>query len=68
MNFIICQKFIQHIWKTISEIGINASKKVIHKAAKSTGEFLENKIADVVAKLYNNKILKPDEIQEMLKK
>ena len=34
------------------------SKKVIHKAAKSTGEFLRNKIAEAVTKSSNNKIVK----------
>ena len=35
-----------------------ASKKVVHKAAEATGEFIENKIADVLAKLNNDKIVK----------
>ena len=33
-------------------------KKVIHKAAKATGEFKGNKITEAVAKSNNNKILK----------
>ena len=48
------------------------SRKVVHKSAEATGEFLGNKITDAVAKSNNNKIVKPnqvtDEIQEMLKK
>ena len=39
------------------DTGINASKEVVHK----TGEFLENKKADAVAKLHDNKIVKADE-------
>ena len=44
--------------------GINASKKVTHKAFERTGEFLGNKIADEVTKLYDDKIRN----QETLKK
>ena len=39
------------------DTGINASKEVVHKI----GEFLENKKADAVAKLHDNKIVKADE-------
>ena len=35
---------------TATKTGIDASKKVIHKAADAPGEFLGNKIADAVAK------------------
>ena len=41
-----------------------ASKKVVHKA----GEFIGNKIADEVTNSNDNKILKTDKNQEMLKK
>ena len=45
-------------WKQLLHAGINAWKtantKVIHKAAEATGEFLGNKIADIVTNLYNN--------------
>ena len=40
--------------KQLLDTWINASKKVIHKAAEATGEFLGNKIADIVTNLYNN--------------
>ena len=49
--------------KKLFDTALNAlkttSKNVVHK----TGEFLRNKIADVVTNLYNNKIVKtkPDE-------
>ena len=45
------------------DTGINTSKKVIHKAVKTTGKFLGNKIADAVTNSYNDKIVqrKPDE-------
>ena len=46
------------------DTGINASKEVVHKI----GEFLENKKADAVAKLHDNKIVKADKKQQMLKK
>ena len=36
----------------------NASKKVVHKAAEETSEFIGNKIVDAVAKLNDEKILK----------
>ena len=37
---------------------INPSKKVIHQAAKVTGELLEDKIADTVNKTNEVKIMK----------
>ena len=36
----------------------DSQKKVVHKAAKATAEFLENDIADAVGKLNNDKIVK----------
>ena len=36
----------------------NAPKKVVHKAAEETSEFIGNKIVHAVAKLNNEKILK----------
>ena len=41
------------------DTAINAFKKVIHKAAKPTGKFLENKIGEAIIKLSDNKIVKP---------
>ena len=38
--------------KQLLDTGINTSKKVIHKAAEATGEFLRNKIADAVSIVY----------------
>ena len=38
-----------------------ASRKVAHKAAVATRDFLGTKIADAAAKSYNNKIVKSDE-------
>ena len=35
--------------------------KVLYKAAKATGEFLGNKIADAVIKSNNDTIVKPNE-------
>ena len=46
------------------DTGINASKEVVHKI----GEFLENKKADAVAKLHDNKIVKADEKTNVEKK
>ena len=43
-----------------TKIGINVSKKVIHKAAEATCEFLRSKIAHAVAN-FDDKIMKPDE-------
>ena len=40
------------------DAGINASKKVIHEAAKVTGELLEDKIAHAVNKSNDVKIMK----------
>ena len=47
------------------DTGINASKKVIDKVAEATGDYIENKIADVVAKSYNNKIVKIKPVEEI---
>ena len=41
------------------DTAINAFKKVIHKAVKPTGKFLENKIGEAIIKLSDNKIVKP---------
>ena len=50
--------------KTKLDAPKTASKKVVHKAAEATGEFIGNKIADKIEKP------KPiiDEIQEMMQK
>ena len=40
------------------------SKKVVHKSAEATGEFLGNKITDAVAKLNNDKIVKPKQVTD----
>ena len=56
--------------KQLLNTGVNASKKVIHKAAKETGYFLGNKITDAVTKSNDNKTLKTEHVinvQEMLK-
>ena len=36
--------------------GTNASKKLIHKAAEAAGEFLGNKIAETLAKSYDDRV------------
>ena len=41
------------------DTAINAFEKVIHKAAKPTGKFSENKIAEAITKSSDNKIVKP---------
>ena len=51
-----------------------ASKTLIYKAAEATGEFIENKTAEAVAKLNNDKIVKtkhlihesPRSVEEMI--
>ena len=40
------------------------SKKVVHKSAEATGEFLGNKITDAVAKSNNDKIVKPKQVTD----
>ena len=44
--------------KQLLDTGVNASKKVIHKAANGTGKSLGNKIADTVTKSNDDKIMK----------
>ena len=43
-----------------------ASKRVIHKAVEATSEFIGNKIADTVAKLDDNKIVKTKSAEEII--
>ena len=50
--------FVRKYKKQLLDTGINVSKKVINKAAKATGEFLGNKIANVVTASNNDKIEK----------
>ena len=52
--------------KQLLDREINASKKVIHKAAKATGEFLGNKTADAVAKSSDLKIVKTKPVHEIV--
>ena len=53
----LAEKYGKQLLDTAKKAGINASKKVIHKTAEATGEFLENNIVDAVAKLCNDKIV-----------
>ena len=48
------------------DIGINAFKIVIHKAANATGDFLGNKIVDEVAKSYYDKVMKTKPVQKII--
>ena len=52
--------------KRLLDIEINASKKVIHKVAQATGEFIGNKINDAIAKLHDNKIVKTKSVEEII--
>ena len=44
--------------KQLLDTGVNASKKVVHKAANGTGKSLGNKIVDTVTKSNDDKITK----------
>ena len=48
------------------DTGINTSKKLIHKATEAVSEFIRNKIADAVAKSYNDKIVKTKPVEEII--
>ena len=48
--------------KQLLETGLDASKNVVHKA----GEFLENKISDVVTKSKDYNIEKQEPVEEMI--
>ena len=48
--------------KQLLDIGLDASKKVVHKA----GEFLGNKIADAATKSNDVKILKQEPVEEII--
>ena len=52
------RNFSKKYRKQLLDAGINASKKVIHQAAKVTAQFLEDKIADAVNKSNDIKIMK----------
>ena len=43
-----------------------ASKKVVHKAAEATDEFIRNKIEDAVGKLNKDKTLKTNPVEEII--
>ena len=43
-----------------------ASKKVVHKAAEATDEFIRNKIEDTVGKLNKDKTLKTNPVEEII--
>ena len=49
--------------KQILDTGLDASKKVVHKA----GEYLGNKIADTVTKSNDDKALKQKPVEEIIK-
>ena len=53
----LAEKYGKQLLDTAKKAGINVSKKVIHKTAEATGEFLGNNIVDAVAKLCNDKIV-----------
>ena len=42
-----------------------ASKNIVHKAAEATCEFIGNKIAEAVAKLNEDKIVKTKPVEEI---
>ena len=54
----VSNKYGKQLLDTATNTRLNASKKVIHKTAKATGEFIRNKIADAIAKSCNDKIVK----------
>ena len=49
----LSKKYGKQLLDTATKSGINASKKVIHKATERTYEFLGNKIVEAVAKTYD---------------
>ena len=56
------RKFYNKYRKQLLDTGLDAlktvSKRIVHKAAEATGEFIGNKIADAVAKSNHDKIMK----------
>ena len=56
----LCNKYGKEFLDTATKTGLDAlktaSKKVVHKAAEATGEFIRNKIA--------NKIVKPEPVAD----
>ena len=54
--------FARKYKKQILERGLNASKKVVHKA----GEFIGNKIADAVTISNDNNIKKQEPVEEII--
>ena len=55
---LFAKKYFNKSREQLLHTAINAFKKVIHKAAKPTGKFLENKIAKAITKSSDNKIVK----------
>ena len=52
----------ENIKKQLLDKGLDASKKVVHKA----GEFIGNKTADAIIKSGNDKIEKKEPVQEII--
>ena len=52
------QKILDHCKQFATDAIKTVSKKAIKKKAKATGDFIGNKIAEAVAKLYNGRITK----------
>ena len=52
------QKIFDHAKKSATDMLKTSSKRVIQETAEATGDLIGNKIADVVAKSYNDRITK----------
>ena len=71
MDFCYLQEiFLTNIEKKLLDTGLDAlktaSKKVVHKAAEGTGEFIGNKIADAKIAKSNDKIVKTKPVEEII--
>ena len=65
----LSNKYEKQLFHTTTKPGINASKKVVLKAAEGRDEFLGilgNKVNDVVAKSCGDKIVKTKPVEEII--
>ena len=72
MDSCYLKKYGKQLLDTATETGLDAlktaSKKVVHKAAEPTGEFIGDKITDKIVRAKPKKFIKLAKILEMLKK
>ena len=66
-RFLTFARNLFHKYKIqLLDAGLDSSKHASKKLVQKTGEFLGNKTADAVAKLYDDKIVKTRPVEEII--